>query len=124
MLKKKTLFGLSLLGLGTYSYYKYTTDNSFRSVCSLVYAGANMARVYKFTDDPIEVKNTNASIYLRDALRRNGGIYLKLGQLIATLDVIVPDEYRTIMSTLTRECQTAPYSEIEATIREDLGFPV
>lgn len=50
-----------------------------------------MARVYKFSDDPMEVKNTNASIYLRDALRRNGGIYLKLGQLIATLDVIVPD---------------------------------
>ncbi len=32
-----------------------------------------------------------AASYLRDALRKNGGLYLKLGQLIATLDVIVPD---------------------------------
>jgi predicted unusual protein kinase regulating ubiquinone biosynthesis (AarF/ABC1/UbiB family) len=48
------------------------------------------------------VKNRAASEYLRDSLRKNGGIYLKLGQLIATLDVIVPDEYREVMNTLTR----------------------
>lgn len=36
-------------------------------------------------------KHHQASQYLRDALAKNGGIYIKLGQLIATLDVIVPD---------------------------------
>ena len=50
-----------------------------------------MAYIYKYQKDPIEVKNRKASLYLRDALKSNGGIYLKLGQLISTLDVIVPD---------------------------------
>jgi predicted unusual protein kinase regulating ubiquinone biosynthesis (AarF/ABC1/UbiB family) len=92
MLKWKSLLGLSALGLGAGgAYYEYRNNNSFRSVCNLVYAGANMAYIYKFTNGSSEDKNTKASTYLRDALRKNGGIYLKLGQLIATLDVIVPD---------------------------------
>lgn len=61
---------------------------------------------------------------LRDALRSNGGIYIKLGQLIATLDVIVPDEYRTVMSTLTRECKTEDYEDIKRTIEEETGYPI
>jgi len=79
------------MGMGLMGYYEYENNNSFRSVCNLVYGGANMAIIYKYTDDPISIKNTRASEYLRDALKANGGIYLKLGQLIATLDVIVPD---------------------------------
>lgn len=56
-----------------------------------------------------------AASYLRDALRKNGGLYLKLGQLIATLDVIVPDEYRDIMGTLTRDCPTSSYEKVKLT---------
>ena len=41
---------------------------------------------------------------MRLALNKNGGIYIKLGQLIATLDVIVPDENRNTMLKLTRGC--------------------
>ena len=54
-------------------------------------AGMKMAYVYKFSDKKIHEKHIEASNYLKDGLRKNGGIYIKLGQLIATLDVIVPD---------------------------------
>lgn len=54
MLGWKSLLGLSLIGLGTSGYYQYHNDNSFRSVCNLCYAGANMAYIYKFTNDPTE----------------------------------------------------------------------
>lgn len=50
-----------------------------------------MAWIYKFSNNSSSQNNLDASTYLRDALKKNGGIYLKLGQLIATLDVIVPD---------------------------------
>ena len=50
-----------------------------------------MASIYKNSHSPLSQKHLDASPYLRDAVRSNGGIYLKLGQLIATLDVIVPD---------------------------------
>lgn len=65
--------------------------------------------VYKFSKNDMHSKNVEASTYMREALRKNGGLYLKLGQLIATLDVIVPDEYRMIMSTLTRDCPTSSF---------------
>ena len=116
MLKLKGLLGLSLLGLAAGGYYQYQSNNSFRSLCNLAYAGAHMAYIYKYSTDSGQAKNERASEYLRNALRDNGGIYLKLGQLIATLDVIVPDEYRVIMTTLTRECKVSPFEDIKATI--------
>lgn len=67
-------------------------------------AGVKMGYVYYFSSENIEQKHRKASEYLRDALRESGGIYIKLGQLIATLDVIVPDEYRETMMSLTRGC--------------------
>lgn len=54
MLKVKIL-GFTILGVGLCStgYYKYQHDNSIRSVCNLIYAGTNMAYIYKFSKDPI-----------------------------------------------------------------------
>jgi nitrate reductase alpha subunit len=49
MFRWRNIFGLSFIGLGSGGYYWYHNDNSFRSVCNLVYAGANMAYIYKFT---------------------------------------------------------------------------
>jgi predicted unusual protein kinase regulating ubiquinone biosynthesis (AarF/ABC1/UbiB family) len=46
-----------------------------------------------------------------------------LGQIIATLDVVVPDEYRLVMNTLTRECKVSSYDDVKKTIEEDLGYP-
>ena len=86
---KPAIIASSLLALSTTYCYQY--NHSFRSVCNLTYAGAQMAAIYKFSHSSIEHKNYKASSYLRDAFKSNGGIYLKLGQLIATLDVIIPD---------------------------------
>ncbi|CAM5998983.1 unnamed protein product [Sphagnum balticum] len=113
---------LGLSGLGC--AYFYNTNKAVRNVCNLLYAGANIFYIYKFTNESDTVKNTNASEYLRDALMANGGIYLKLGQLIATLDVIVPDEYRITMGSLTRECVRTSYENVKKTINEELGYPV
>ena len=116
--------GLGLAALAGTSYYQYHHNNSFRSVTNLLYAGTRIAYIYKFTHDDIVTKNNEAALLLRDALKANGGIYLKLGQLIATLDVNVPDEYRLVMGTLTRECKRAPYDDIRKTIEEELGYPM
>jgi hypothetical protein len=44
--------GLTLAGLGYTGYYQYHESHAFRSVCNLVYAGANMAYIYKYDNDP------------------------------------------------------------------------
>jgi predicted unusual protein kinase regulating ubiquinone biosynthesis (AarF/ABC1/UbiB family) len=82
------LASLTLAGVG---YHQYHNNHSFKAVCNLAYAGTRMALIYKYAHDSIEDRHVRACSYLRDALKDNGGIYLKLGQLIATLDVIVPD---------------------------------
>ena len=87
----KLVAATSTISLGGLGYYRYKHDHTFRSIFNLTYSGIQMAYIYKYTSDSIQVKNIKASTYLHDALRSNGGIYLKLGQLIATLDVIVPD---------------------------------
>lgn len=91
MLKWGKLLGLALAGGTATGYYQYEHNHSFRSICNLVVAGSRMAWVYKYSTFSIRDKHTQASEFLKSALRSNGGIYLKLGQLIATLDVIVPD---------------------------------
>ena len=53
-----------------------------------------MAYIYKYSERSIEAKNKEASQCLKEALHQNKGIYVKLGQLIGTLDVIVPLEFR------------------------------
>ena len=58
---------------------------------NVVVAGINMGLIYKFSNNDITVKNAEASEQLKKGLQKNGGIYIKLGQLIATLDVIVPE---------------------------------
>ena len=80
-------------------------------------AGIQMAYVYKFNKDvDIREKHEEASTYLCEGLRKNGGIYIKLGQLIATLDVIVPDEYRRSMMSLTRGCEKSSFDSVKWTI--------
>jgi predicted unusual protein kinase regulating ubiquinone biosynthesis (AarF/ABC1/UbiB family) len=92
MLKKALTF--SIIAGSSFGFYKFKTDNSISSVYNLANAGIKIIYIYKYTDYDEHIKNMKASAYLRDALKKNGGIYLKLGQLIASLDVIVPDEYR------------------------------
>lgn len=83
-----SLSALVLTGAG---YHQYHNNHSFKAVCNLAYAGSRMALIYKYGQEALSEKHTKACAFLRDALKSNGGIYLKLGQLIATLDVIVPD---------------------------------
>lgn len=69
----------------------------------------------------------DSDVHTRNAVRltkmcaSNGGLYIKLGQHIAMLDYVVPQEYRTELTALLG---TTPYSPIEGVrrvIRKELG---
>lgn len=92
MLKKSTKYlFVGFVVFGTANYIFPERFSPFRKVFNVGMAGIKMFWVYKYSEKNIQQKNQEASSYLRDGLRKNGGLYLKLGQLIATLDVIVPD---------------------------------
>lgn len=44
--------------------------------------------------------HNEASLVLKEAIIKNAGVYIKLGQLLATLDVLIPDEYRLNLQSL------------------------
>ncbi|GJP38095.1 hypothetical protein CLOM_g22540 [Closterium sp. NIES-68] len=55
---------------------------------------------------------------------RNGGIYIKLGQHIAQLDYIVPEEYVTVMKeSMLNTCPVTPYEDVRLLIQSQLGKP-
>lgn len=77
-----------------------------------------MGLIYKFSTKTINKMHSEAAQHLKEALRKNGGIYIKLGQLISGLDVIVPDEYRDVMMSLTRGCEKSSFENVRKTIEE------
>lgn len=73
---------------------------------------------------PIESKHEAAAEILCETFRREGGIYTKFGQIIATLEVIVPDEYRQKLSKLYMDCMQTDYSSVAKRIESEFGRPV
>ncbi|KAG0004604.1 hypothetical protein BGZ80_004780 [Entomortierella chlamydospora] len=61
---------------------------------------------------------------LREMLRRNGGIYIKLGQHLASLKYLLPDEWTTAMEPLQDRCTPSSIESIEELFLSDLGQPL
>ncbi|KFH64688.1 atypical/ABC1/ABC1-B protein kinase [Podila verticillata NRRL 6337] len=61
---------------------------------------------------------------LREMLRVNGGIYIKLGQHLASLKYLLPDEWTTAMEPLQDRCTPSSIESIQALFLSDLGQPI
>jgi aarF domain-containing kinase len=53
--------------------------------------------------------------------QRNGGIYIKLGQHLGTLDFILPTEYTRTLSVLFNRAPTSTPAQVERVIQEEFG---
>jgi aarF domain-containing kinase len=56
--------------------------------------------------------------------RENGGVYIKVGQHLANLDYLIPQEYIDVLSSLFNDAPTSKYEDVCKVIEEDLGQPV
>ena len=59
---------------------------------------------------------------LRRALEELGVTYVKLGQLLSSRPDLMPDVYIDELSLLTDDAPALPFSELEPSIAEDIGF--
>jgi predicted unusual protein kinase regulating ubiquinone biosynthesis (AarF/ABC1/UbiB family) len=59
---------------------------------------------------------------LRRALEELGVTYVKLGQLLSSRPDLMPDVYIDELSLLTDDASALPFSELERSIAEDIGF--
>ena len=71
----------------------------------VTYAGIRMAAIYTLSKQSMHQKHMEASKVLKQAFVRSGGLYLKFGQIIGSLDIVVPDEYRTELRDLMTQCR-------------------
>ncbi|XP_039831496.1 putative ABC1 protein At2g40090 isoform X2 [Panicum virgatum] len=59
---------------------------------------------------------------LQELCFRNGGIYIKLGQHIAQLEYVVPEEYvQTMRESMLKRCPVSSYEEVRGVFAKDLG---
>jgi hypothetical protein len=58
---------------------------------------------------------------LLNLCRENGGVYIKVGQHLANLDYLVPQEYIEVMSTLFDDTPQSSYEDVCRVIEEDLN---
>jgi len=61
---------------------------------------------------------------LLDLCRQNGGVYIKVGQHLANLDYLIPQEYIDELSSLFDDTPRSTYDDVCKVIEEDLGASV
>ena len=69
-------------------------------------------------------KHDIASKILKEAFLKNAGLYTKFGQLIASLDVVVPLEYRKNFEQLCHDCPEDSYESVKKTIEDAYNKPI
>lgn len=71
-------------------------------------------------DVPTNVHQRNANRLLQ-LCRTNGGVYIKVGQHLANLDLLLPDEYLQSLSSLFDDAPVSSYEDVCHVIKEELG---
>ena len=70
---------------------------------------------------------TTSNLHLRNAVRlldlcrTNGGVYIKVGQHLANLDLLLPEEYIHTLSSLFDDAPSTSYADVCEVVKEELG---
>ncbi|KAI0305407.1 ABC1-domain-containing protein, partial [Multifurca ochricompacta] len=125
-------------GVGFIAYEKY---QPFRHIVLAVVRCTRVARAAVF--GAIDYKRTFARTYASDeerleaysqchlrsanrvlrALLANGGVFIKLGQHMASL-IVLPLEWTSTMRRLQDKCEPTPYEDVNALFLSDMGGPL
>eukprot|EP00045_Choanoeca_perplexa_P013373 m.151540 g.151540 ORF g.151540 m.151540 type:complete len:619 (-) comp16340_c0_seq5:1756-3612(-) len=68
--------------------------------------------------------HSDSAELLRELFEDNGGIYIKLGQMLGLLDYIVPQEYVSAMQGMFDAAPVSSWEDIRAVVKEDLGADI
>eukprot|EP01117_Protostelium_nocturnum_P012258 TRINITY_DN4509_c0_g1_i1.p1 TRINITY_DN4509_c0_g1~~TRINITY_DN4509_c0_g1_i1.p1 ORF type:complete len:538 (+),score=177.24 TRINITY_DN4509_c0_g1_i1:126-1739(+) len=114
----------SVVGLFAWDY-QFNAETIRRNLRT-VYNGIHIALDYKlnFTEKTAasydELHERVAQRLLR-VCRKNGGLYIKMGQAIATNSAVLPEPYQRAFSTLYDSAPSVPYDQVVKIFREDFG---
>jgi aarF domain-containing kinase len=118
----KVALGTSIL----FSTFLYQTKDEFNSVArhfSTLYTVSKIVKNYKQIDQ-FESKSachqTSADLLL-ELFKKNGGVYVKIGQHMASLVHLIPLEYTNTMQVLQDACTPSSFKLLNKVFKEDYG---
>eukprot|EP00041_Stephanoeca_diplocostata_P024745 m.635872 g.635872 ORF g.635872 m.635872 type:complete len:612 (+) comp22587_c0_seq20:529-2364(+) len=83
-----------------------------------------MYRKAQKDDVPLSSIHERGAELLAEVCRKNGGIYIKIGQMVGVLEHIVPLEYTRAMQTMFSDSPRSGVDEIRVTVEYELGRPI
>jgi len=85
--------------------------------------GAVLLWEYKVRWTPESSNEVHARVakQLVSCMKKNEGLYVKFGQAMATMDVVLPEEYRRELATLADQAATFDFSDVREVVEADLG---
>lgn len=88
-----------------------------------VKAGIYLLWQYKvcWTPETSDVVHGRVAKRVVDCLRRNEGLYVKFGQAMSTMDIILPEEYKAELRTLHDQAATFDFPEVRSVVEGELG---
>lgn len=142
--RHKVLTGLAI-GTGSFATLYYTNDTfalatrHTKHACGRIWtvtvACTKCFSLYRKTlngkyesneayKDALSKTHLQAAEITRKAIEKNSGVFIKLGQHIAALTYIFPEEWTSSMTPLQDQCPTSSYEEIEGLFRKDVDSTV
>jgi len=110
------------LGL-TWAHDEFYGYQRIQRTLLTVKTGAILLYEYKvrWTPETSDDVHDRVSKRLVDCLKRNEGLYVKFGQAMATMDVVLPEEYKRELHTLHDKAATCSFPEARRVVEAELG---
>jgi aarF domain-containing kinase len=55
-----------------------------------------------------------------NVFQKNGGVYIKLGQIISSLGFLVPPEYQEVMEKACYDCPKSSFTDVRDVVEKEL----
>lgn len=120
--------GGGIIGSGIYAYDANTEEQLIGRNVRTFYNGAALAIDYKLNFNPEKTEESNLKIErlheraanrLFDVIGANGGLYIKMGQVIGTQSAVLPAAYQKRAKELFDRAPAVPFQDIEHVFTED-----
>ena len=97
------------------------STRALRAASTAAWNVADYTVAVKVLGHPAGAVHERGAGRLRKLMERQGGVYIKLGQHVATLDYLVPPEYCKALGTLMSSAPTASAASVRRVVAEELG---
>ncbi|ORX96476.1 putative mitochondrion protein [Basidiobolus meristosporus CBS 931.73] len=117
-----------LVGTGASLYFFDSQFNSktFQRNMRTLWAGGMIIADYKLNFRPdkaleIDALHTRVAKRILTVCQKNGGLYIKFGQVIATQAAVLPPQYNRTFKVLYDDAPSVPYEDVVHIFQEDFG---